>query len=118
MAKVTFYEGVHVRVEFKGRQASMTPEQFKREKSWLDDYVAAIKRHVDDVLSATIEYERIDFCEHCWNTWEVVDKYSIEVWRDTYPDFIDAGLPLCCATAQDEWVAMRTKAKDDTEATS
>lgn len=46
-----------------------------------------VKRHVDGVNEAHIEWDKSEICSHCGLTWEADES----------------GLPQCCAKAQEEW---------------
>ena len=47
------------------------------EKPACDRILAAVSRHVDDVVSAYIEYDTEHTCEHCGSIWsEDVDTYN------------------------------------------
>jgi hypothetical protein len=57
--------------------------------------IEQIKRHVDGVEHASIEWDSQAICSYCENSWEVnVDEAD--------PDW-EVGEPVCCTKAQEEW---------------
>lgn len=53
-----------------------------------DEIVEQIKRHVDDVDSANVEYDSDPVCSLCGSPWEQDEN----------------GMPLCCEKAEKEFV--------------
>jgi len=66
-----------------------------------EEIVNDIKRHVDNVKHASVEYDTNEVCSHCDREWE-------ESQDDSDPDF-PKGCPYCCNAAMEEWKKTLTK---------
>jgi hypothetical protein len=58
-----------------------------------DEIVEQIKRHVDDVASAEVDYDAEAVCSHCGRAWE----------QD------ETGKPQCCTKAEKEFEESKTQ---------
>lgn len=64
-----------------------------------NNMIAEIKRHVDGVKSAEIEYDPVERCSFCMSTWEVN--------QDPNDPDVYFGEPICCDKAQQEFRAQK-----------
>jgi hypothetical protein len=68
----------------------------------LDDMATAVRRHVDCVLTASVEYDKRFICSHCGYEWETATANDLAT--GDYEGMV-VGEPLCCDKAAAEFRA-------------
>jgi hypothetical protein len=95
MTKVTEHRNYRVSV-----YAEELPWRQRTHKEWMaatEKIRQDIRRHVDDIGSAIVEYDTVHYCSFCFREWEVDGD----------------GCPTCCSKAEEEWMVENGKTSDD-----